>query len=169
MARKHMLKSALAGTVLMLGGTVYAQDDQPDPEPETKPDIWTFFDYSEERGWSNTNKAGNNISIMDCVYDEKKKRAAFWFIGYTEKYLEKQHWITAKLGDDEDNGGYVFSSPGEYFPYEQVFIATMPDNLDKADLRICARSMEDQNTEQCEVFAGANFRAVFDDLCVGGE
>lgn len=168
MTHKDKLVIALAGAVIALlsGGLAWAQDDQ---APDAKPDTWTFFDYTEERGWSNTNKAGNNISVMDCVYDAKKNRAAFWFTGYTEKYLEKMHWITAELGEDADNVGYVFSSPGEYFPYEQVFIATIPKNLAKADLKICARPADDQNREECEVFAANGFRAMFDDLCVEAE
>lgn len=140
-----------------VGGTARAQD---------KTGSWVFFDYGEERGWSNENTAGNAVSLHDCVRDAATGAVIFRATGYMEKYVQGKlgdYVVTALVGDHEDN---VFVAPSEYFGLEFMLMTQLPTDMGRASLKICARATSGTPAEpECNEFTGPHFADMIADLC----
>lgn len=135
-------------------------------QAEGKKDNWEFFDYGEERGWANENAAGNAVAVYECVRHAGTSAVIFRATGYMEKYVQGKlgdYMVTALMGDHEDN---VFVAPSEYFGLEFMLPAQLPDDMSKANLKICARASSGTPAEpECNAFTGPGFAEMIADLC----
>lgn len=133
---------------------------------EAKKNTWEFFDYGEERGWSNTNDAGNIIAIHGCNLDGNNRVATFRLTGYMDQLpgeSRKEYFLTAAISEHEDS---IFAAPSEYFGMEFMFETLLPKDLKDITLRICARAADGNPPEtQCNEFKGPGFGEMVKDLC----
>lgn len=157
------IRSVMIATVLVLSGAAAAAL----AEESKKKNSWEFFDYGEERGWSNENDSGNALAINGCVLEARSRTAVFRLTGYMDKYLsgeaKKDYFITVILGENEDN---MFSTPSEYFGTEFMFQTVLPKDLKTASLKICARAGDGNPPDpECNTFKGPGFAKMVKDLC----
>lgn len=158
----HRHVVALVLTICCALGSAAAQDEEEPPINQ-----WIFFDYDEERGWSNSNDQGEFIAIHECEVVSNKSSYRFFFTGLFEKYSDNaktEYWLSG--GHEGGNLGeiYVYTSK-EYFDYLYSFSVDTKRALTDADLQFCARAIGDQ-PERCEIFSGTDFWKVVADLCV---
>lgn len=136
-------------------------------EEAKKKNSWEFFDYGEERGWSNENDSGYAVAMNGCVLEAKSRTAVFRLTGYMDEYTggenKKDYFITAAIGENEDS---VFSTPSEYFGTEFMFQMVLPKDLKTAALKICARAADGNPPDpECTIFKGPGFARMVKDLC----
>lgn len=137
-------------------------------EEETVVNQWTFFDYTEERGWFNKNNHGEIIAIDGCESIDNKSQYRLFFTGIFENYSNdrsKYYWLNGGHIDQDFNEVYVYTSM-EYFEYVYSFTVDAKLALTDTDLMFCARATDKEPPGICEVFTGKDFWKVIADLCV---
>lgn len=133
-------------------------------------DKWSFYDYGEERGWSNTNKKGETVAIHGCEAAVNTGTYRFFFTGLFEKLSDdrkRQYRLSAGHQGRDLAPVFVYTSKG-YFDYEYSFAVKAKAAERELGLQFCAQPVS-EGTERCASFTGKNFRKVVANLCASGQ